>query len=243
MICHCCGNEYKMILSSVYECSSCGHIHCKYPGDSVDYHALQYRDRERRDWNEINQEGKVQPLFHEKRKAICSNRVERIEKFLQKEFTCLDIGAGAGTFASHLKDLVTEVECTELSQCLIDESRNLGFKTYDEDFLKIDFDRKYDVVSAWHVLEHVDNPEAFLAKTKELSNRYVVIEIPLLVALNGEGRRRKLRIPKIDDYDGHAHLFCETSFRAMAEKYFNIIELVEGVQSPALLAIMEIKND
>ena len=114
----------------------------------------------------------------------------------------MDIGAGAGTFASHLKDLVTEIECTELSQCLIDESRNLGFKTYDEDFLKIDFDRKYDMVSAWHVLEHVDNPEAFLAKTKELSNRYVVIEIPLLVALNGEGRRRKLRIPKIDDYYG-----------------------------------------
>ena len=154
----------------------------------------------------------------------------------------MDIGGGAGTIASYLKPSGAEGECTELAPLLINEARALGFNTYDEDFLKIEFNRKYDFVFAWHVLEHVDDPEQFLIKTKELSNKYVVIEIPLLVALNGEGRKRELRPPKVDDYDGQAHLFCEKSFRAMAERHFNIVELVEGVQSPALLAIMEHKD-
>lgn len=242
MKCHCCGKDYFLNMPCVYECLSCGHTHCDYPGDSIQYHQIQYRNLQRRDWSEINQEGKVMPLFHEKRREICLNRLSRVSKYLGYNDTCLDIGGGAGTFASHLKPSVAEVECTELAPLLINEARALGFNTYDEDFLKIDFNRKYDFVFAWHVLEHVDDPEQFLIKTKELSNKYVVIEIPLLVALNGEGRQRKLRAPKIDDYDGHAHLFCEKSFRTMAERHFNIVELVEGVQSPALLVIMEHKD-
>ena len=242
MNCHCCGENYFLRIPCVYECINCGHTHSKYPGDSIEYHQTQYRNLERRDWDEINQEGKVMPLFHDKRKDICSNRIDYISKYLNKNDTCLDIGSGAGTFASHLRPFVSEIDCIELTPCLINEIKNLGFKTYDQDFLQIKFDKKYDFIFAWHVLEHVDDPEQFLLKTKELSNKYVVIEVPLFVALNGQGRRRKLISPTINEYDGHAHMFCEKSFRAMAEKYFNIIELVEGVQSPALLAVMEHKD-
>ena len=229
-------------MSDIYECSNCAHIYRHYTGDIIEYHQMHYRNLERRDPNEINLNGDVTPLYHEKRKETCINRIKHISKYLNKSDICLDIGAGAGTFAYQLAPLVSDIECTELAPCLINEIKSLEFKVYERDFLQIEFDKKYDVVFAWHVLEHINDPEKFLLKTKKISNKYVIIEVPLFAALNGKGRQRKLKPIMYRGYfDGHAHMFCEKSFRTMAEKYFNIIELKEGIQSPALMAIMEMK--
>jgi uncharacterized protein (UPF0216 family) len=60
--------------------------------------------------------------------------------------------------------------------------------------------------------------------------------------LSGKGRKRKLVDPTIDNYDGHTHYFSKKSFESIASRYFNILKIEEGVQSPALLAIMEPKE-
>ena len=67
--------------------------------------------------------------------------------------------------------------------------------------------------------------------------------MPLLQALNGQGRKRKLVDPTINVYDGHTHYFSKKSFELLASKYFNILKIQEGVQTPALLAIMEIADE
>jgi len=243
MNCHCCGSEYKNVYQNTLKCDTCGHIHRIYPGNSVKYHQEQYRTIERRDHAEIDAEGNVTELFHEKRKDICSKRVEMIDQYLNEKYSWLDIGAGAGTFAKHLQDKVDSIECTELDPSLISECRKLGFTTYEEDFLNLEISKKYDVVSAWHVLEHVENIESFLEKISKLVLKHCIIEIPLLISLSGEGRKRKLVDPTIDNYDGHTHYFSKESFESIASKYFDILEITEGVQSPALLAIMEPKEN
>mgnify|MGYP001340253334 CR=1 FL=1 len=118
--------------------------------------------------------------------------------------------------------------------------KNVNFNsTYQGDFLKLQFPQTYDIVSAWHVLEHVTDIDAFLKKCASLTRGYCIIEVPTLVSLTGEGRRRELKDPAIGLYDGHAHYFTKKSFEIIANKYFSIIEIKEGVQAPALLAIME----
>ena len=92
-----------------------------------------------------------------------------------------------------------------------------------------------------HVLEHVVDIISFKEKLKNLSKRYIVLEVPLLTALNGLGRTRKLKNPNNHGFDGHAHYFTEKSFKTLFEKDFNIIEIKEGVQTPALFAILEKK--
>ena len=241
MRCHCCNSEYKKLSENVYQCSSCFHIYRLYDGDSVEYHQNDYRDIERRDRAEINESGEVQSLFHEKRKDMCEKRMSFVQYYLEESDTCLDIGAGAGTYANLLRQEVGDVECTELSPVLINELKRLNFKVYKKDFLSIKFNKKYDVVSAWHVLEHVEDIKSFMKKTYQLSNRYVIIEVPLLKALNGKGRERKLTDPKDETYDGHAHYFTEQSFRELIKDCFNIIILKEGVQSPALFSVLEKK--
>jgi trans-aconitate methyltransferase len=230
------------VYENTLKCDNCGHVHRVYPGDSIKYHQEQYRTIERRHRAEIDIKGNVTELFHEKRKDICSKRIDMIDQYLNEQYSWLDIGAGAGTFAKHLQDKVDTIECTELDPSLIRECRKLGFTTYEEDFLKLENSKKYDVVSAWHVLEHVEDIESFLKKASQLVSKYCIIEVPLLVSLSGEGRQRKLKNPTIDSYDGHTHYFSKQSFETIASKYFNILEIKEGVQTPALLAIMERKK-
>jgi len=243
MSCHCCGAEYVEIMEDVYKCVICSHIHRNFTGNSIEYHQNQYRKDERRTSDEISEDGVIKEKFHKNREKIVSNRVKIIQEYITKDMECLDIGAGAGTFARKLSEISKNVECTELDINLINECRNLGFKTYTKDFLKINFDKKYDFVSAWHVLEHVDNIQIFVDKLSKVSKNLVCIEIPLLQALDGTGRTRKLVSPNVGKYDGHAHYFCKESFINLFKEKFDILEIKEGVQTPALFSMMRVKND
>ncbi len=243
MKCHCCGTEYYQLYKNTFECNSCGHIHRNYTGDSIEYHKNQYRQIERRDRSEINEKGEIQDLFHEKRKDICNKRLDFVRKYLNKDFTYLDIGAGAGTYAKTISSYVGTLECTELDKSLIAECERLGFHVYDVDFLNMKSDTAYDIVSAWHVLEHVENIDAFIKKCSKITKKYCIIEVPLLRSLSGQGRVRKLLDPSIGEYDGHAHYFSKNSFELAVGKHFSILEIKEGVQSPALFAVLEKKDD
>jgi len=240
--CHCCEAEYYRVYENTFECKSCGHIYRRYLGNEVEYHQNQYRNIERRDVSEISDDGVVKPLFHEKRKEICERRVSLVSQYLSKVHSYLDIGAGAGTYIDTIRDKVGKIECTELDGSLIQECKRLGFRVYEESFLEIEFSSKYDVVSAWHVLEHVDDADRFLQKCSSITSEYCIIEVPLLVSISGTGRRRRLVDPHAGVYDGHAHYFTKKSFEIMASKYFKIIELKEGVQSPALFAVLGVKK-
>ena len=241
MNCHCCKGEYKQTIDDVYHCEACGHTFRDYKEDSVKFHKEQYRNIERRDKEEIDASGAVTALFHLKRKGIVEKRLAYVKKYLDVDYECFDVGSGAGTFAKEIIDHVDSVACLELSPCLVDESRNLVFITHSEDFTTFKAEQKYDIIFAWHVLEHVKNITEFKQKLFDMTERYTIVEVPLLVALDGQGRRRSLTSPNVGNYDGHYHYFSQDSFRKFFEKEFNILELQEGVQSPALFAAMEKK--
>jgi len=233
------------VLRDTYRCILCNHIYRQFKGNIVEYHVNSFRNRKsaRRDVSEIDESGNVTELFHLKRKEIVFERMNYVRHLLKDDYECLDIGAGAGTFARPLSEEVGSVECTELSDCLLRECERLGFKTYGEDFLTLNLSQKYDIVFAWHVLEHIEDVRSFVKKLKEISRKYVVIEVPLLVALDGQGRRRTLKEPNLGNFDGHAHYFSEESFRYLFEDHFKILKIKEGVQAPALYAELEVLGD
>lgn len=242
MNCHCCPGKYVKIFNNTFTCPACNHVFRAYKGDELEYHKNQYRNIERREESEISLNGRVQPVFHEKRRNICEKRIHYTSRYLTKDLKCLDVGAGAGTFANTLRDYVENIECTELDSSLITECERLGFKVYKDSFFHIDFKNKYDIVSAWHVLEHVEDIRSFLKKCKEITEKYCIIEVPLLRSLSGRGRVRRLADPASGVYDGHAHYFTKDSFTRIASEYFDILEIKEGVQSPALFSVMEPKK-
>jgi|TARA_R110000824_G_scaffold45808_2_gene132310 ubiquinone/menaquinone biosynthesis C-methylase UbiE len=199
----------------------------------------------RRVSDEFDSQGRVTEKFHKARKRICVSRVGYIEEYITTVQTCLDVGAGAGTFAHRLERSHPEldIECLELDPMIVEECQRLGFHTYNKSFFENKFDKTYDVVFLWHVLEHVKDAHAFLSKAVTLADKYVILEVPLLQAMNGTGRIRSLKAPNIGNYDGHAHYFNKQSFIKLVEKidHLEIIEIREGTQTPALFSALSVK--
>jgi rubredoxin len=221
--CHACDHPYDPPEGLLHRCPRCGHGFRPFEGDPIAFHATEYRKSFRRDTREIDEHGRPTPLFHRMRKGIVRKRVRLVKPYLRATDHCLDIGAGAGTFCTEIRKRVASIECTELDENLAAESRRLGFPTRTGDFLAMDFDAPFDVVFAWHVLEHVEDARAFVERAMRLARRHVIIEVPW-----------KRRVPEA--FDGHYHYFNETSLRLVLREP-RVIDMREGVQAPALFAV------
>ncbi len=93
----------------------------------------------------------------------------------------LDVGCGSGGFLSKLdtgKFIKTGIEINPEGAALC---RKNGLEVYDLTILDIDFGgRVFDVVTMWHVLEHVPNPVEVLKKISTILSRngVLVFEVP-----------------------------------------------------------------
>ena len=131
-----------------------------------------------------------------------------------------------------VKDKFLNIDCQEISDICISNLKYRGYKVYEGDFNTIEFDKKYDVVTCYHVLEHIKDVNGFLNQVKKVTDKYLIIEVP----------KCKIEIPKdfkLRGWDGHYHYFSEKSLKKLFENSFKIRKLEEGVQTPAIHVIME----
>lgn len=144
---------------------------------------------------------------------ICQEfEFEWIKKEIQETDKILDLGYGDGLFLNFLKNHkdLTIVEgskklCDKAAEQshLLDSNAQIIY-SYFEEFTP---DRKYDVIIASHVLEHVEDPEILLRKAKdwlEPKGKLIII-VP-----NAESFHRKLGVvlnlqKKLDDLSPRDH--------------------------------------
>lgn len=139
-----------------------------------------------------------------------------------KAKSILDIGSGRGFMLYYLKKYFgyTRAEGTQISNNAVEFSRNkLGLTIYDKDFLEIaSKNMHFDIVSLWHVLEHVADPESYIEKAwKTLNNNgKLIIEVP-----NFNSWTRKLAGPYWLGLDlkNHFYFFTPQSLTLLLEKY------------------------
>lgn len=92
----------------------------------------------------------------------------------------LDIGTGDGYFLDFVKTSF-DVEATEISESGIAFARMRGHSVHHGTIFDAEFDaKKYDVVSMWHVLEHVPMPGRVLERAKSLlkPDGFLFIAVP-----------------------------------------------------------------
>lgn len=233
MHCHVCQYEYVTKNNTHFHCNECGHAYLVPHVEPTQYHAEEYRKKIQRTKGEFKSE-KVTPLFHQTRQWIVDGRVEKIGKYLSKEDYVLDIGAGAGTFANRIKSLVKYIRCLELADILVDECKRLGFPTVQKSWFDFISKRRYDVVFAWHVLEHVVDITAFMQKAILYADKAVIIEVPIT-------RGNTHLVPA--KFMGHCHYFCDKSFKLFMEQFNKVcdVTIIPGVQKSAALAICQKK--
>ena len=111
-------------------------------------------------------------------------RAYKLYTIYPKAKSILDIGSGRGFTLYYLKKYYHYKEAvgTQLNKTAVEFSRKkLGLTIYYKDLLNIDFGKeKFDLITMWHVLEHVTRPEEYIRKIKMLLSRKgkIVIEVP-----------------------------------------------------------------
>jgi SAM-dependent methyltransferase len=116
-----------------------------------------------------------------------SNRAAQLDKIalVRSHKTAgrlLDIGAGVGLFVRHALDNGFDAHGVEMSaQAVATGTRSLDVPLTCGDFLSAPLPpASFDVVTLWHVLEHLDDPRAILVKIRQILNPdgVVVIAVP-----------------------------------------------------------------
>lgn len=167
-----------------------------------------------------------------------SGRVNRVIEFAQNHFSdstsslrILDIGSGLGVFLGKIIQF-TDWQCTALEtdpRFALHMSENLGIETITSDYLNLNWDREFDIITLNKVLEHVENPSEMLKKCRSnlAPNGFIYIELPdgESAASDEEGFQRE------EFFIEHYHIF---SMASMA-----LLNLKTGLQSLSLERIRE----
>lgn len=132
-----------------------------------------------------------------------------------------DIGCGCGAFLDYINgvaDKVIAIEPTKKYREIMDKK---GFETYDYAISAIkEFKEKVDVVITFDVIEHVENPLAFLEDIYNLlktNNSKAIIgtptDAPVMRKMLGEDYEKKLLFST-----QHLWIFAEKNLRLLAQE-------------------------
>ncbi|MFH1822126.1 MAG: class I SAM-dependent methyltransferase, partial [Patescibacteria group bacterium] len=94
--------------------------------------------------------------------------------YINKNCRCLEIGAGWGTLAKVVKDNYhCEIDLVEPSKLAAKVAKeyfklNVYNDTFNNFFSRKQNELKYDLIYAYHVFEHISDPNEFLEKVKNL---------------------------------------------------------------------------
>ena len=110
-------------------------------------------------------------------KSDDNRRFEFVKEMITNK-DIIDFGSGAGGFLMKAKELAKSVVGMELDNKIIEHYKKSGIKhIFNIDSLE---DNKYDVITAFHVLEHLKDPkqilEQLISKLKEGGK--LIIEVP-----------------------------------------------------------------
>ncbi|MGI8469847.1 MAG: class I SAM-dependent methyltransferase [Pyrinomonadaceae bacterium] len=135
-----------------------------------------------------------------------------ILNFIQPEHLVLDLGCARGEITSTIAEKAKSVVGVDHNQELIDIAQknhrreNLKFLCMDAiDYLK-NTDEKFDILVLSHILEHIDEPQAFLEKFKNFF-RYIYVEVPDFDGTPLNHYRKDLNLSLIYSDDDHVSEF------------------------------------
>ena len=131
----------------------------------------------------------------------------------------LDIGCGNGKFLGKLRILGWEPQGVEFNEGAVNVCRDNGLTVSHGDLQSAGFpDESFDMVSARHVIEHIPDPDRFIAEIARIlkPGGYFYIRTPNSKAL---GRKVFAKYWFPNDVPRHLVLFSRTNLTLLAGRY------------------------
>lgn len=208
-----CGSSLGTLIRSeirggkrqpIVRCSECGVVQ-KGTVNSDEHETFH---REGKQAAEINLDS-MSEEYAQRNLTDVTRRVNALCPFLDDETTLLDFGTGMGHFIDAVQPHVDTVVGSEINRDRLAFVRDkLGFDVYEgTEPLRSEFDdERFDIVTMFHVLEHLPNPLEQLREVRRLLNDdgRLIVEVP---------NHDDWLLSRCDDYadfyyqDAHAYYF------------------------------------
>lgn len=122
--------------------------------------------------------GLLEKIYQLVKKYTLNKKVQLINHYTNQEKKLLDIGCGTGEFLIHAKNKNWKTVGVEIN----DQARQKASNKKIDTFKSLDNlnNQKFDVITLWHVLEHLPNLEDQILKIKSLleKNGTLIIAVP-----------------------------------------------------------------
>jgi len=154
----------------------------------------------------------------------------------------LDVGCGSGNFLLGINSTRFNKYGTEINKEAYDICRRKGLRVVLGSIEKIDFKRKFDVVSLWQVLEHVANPIGLFNKISKVlsSDGLLIFQVPntdSLGFLYGKDKWFHLDSPR------HLFLYNKKSVMALCQQAgFETVAIINEYYDYPLDLFWSIRN-
>lgn len=149
---------------SLYTCKTCDHTFTVIPREEEEPYNEDYFIEVHKNWFEHPDFNLFKRVFNYSKKLLGDQKIKMV-----------DVGCGQGTFLKHILDTYKN-DSLELSGIDIITNNYPGIKFESGDFLEMDFNETYNIITNFMVIEHVVDPHLFVSKmVKSLTTDGVIV--------------------------------------------------------------------
>ncbi len=139
-----------------------------------------------------------------------------VERFCNKG-ELLDVGYGRPIDLEIFNKKNCKTTGTQISETSYNVAKKRGLNVVYGELTKTNMKDKFDIITYWHVLEHVSNPDLYIKKTHSLlkDKGKLIIEVPNIGSWFAKKTKHKWFAL---DLDNHLYQFSEKALRKLVEK-------------------------
>lgn len=234
-----------LVSSETFSIQSCSHCNFSFTQDFPSENTIgRYYEAENYVSHTDTHKGVINKLYHNARKIALNSKTKLVQKYSKvKSGTLLDIGCGTGYFMRNLcrnKWVVTGIEKSESVRKYA--HGKFGLNMQDSDYLFDIPEQTKDVITMWHVLEHIER----LNETMQNLHKILKDGGTLFIALpNKDSVDARYYKENWAAYDVPRHLwhFSPNDFSLFAQKHdFEIVEMKPMYFDPFYISMLSEKN-
>lgn len=153
-------------------------------------------------------------------------RFKLIQKY-KSSGTLFDLGAGWGHFMLAGNELGYQTYGIEISeQPYLYCKNDLKLNVDHIDFFKMDESKKFDIITMWDVLEHIDKADDFIDKCAKVNqlNGFLVLQVPQIDSYFAKKHKDKWKMMGLD----HVNYFSKKTITQLLSRYGYEVQTIKS---------------